>query len=125
MENEWEAFIIGVESYDDLKTYDTLAIFRTGVIGTVAEGHKMTGADSIYRLVECGNAMSGIPDPALWMRETQAKLDAAREALREAVNAMERMDAALLKTTDSPKECEKGEVTRCRAALALLTPKGA
>lgn len=39
-------------------------------------------------------------------------------ALKETVPAMERMDAMLLKITHSPKECEKGEIVRARAAIA-------
>lgn len=40
------------------------------------------------------------------------------DALRDSVSAMERMDARLLTLTNSPKECEKGEIVRGREALA-------
>jgi len=39
-------------------------------------------------------------------------------ALEESLAAMERMDALLLKLTDSPHDCDKGEITRARAAIA-------
>lgn len=40
------------------------------------------------------------------------------EALEESLAAMERMDALLLKLTESPKECEKGEIVRARSVIA-------
>lgn len=39
-------------------------------------------------------------------------------ALKESLEAMERMDALLLKLTNSPKDCEKGEIERARQALS-------
>lgn len=45
------------------------------------------------------------------------------EALQASVSAMRRMDARLLKLTNSPKECEKGEIVRAESAIAKATGK--
>ncbi len=53
--------------------------------------------------------------------EANARLIAAApdllDALTESLAAMIRMDALLLKITGSPSDCEKGEITRVRAAI--------
>lgn len=46
--------------------------------------------------------------------------DAMREALEESVNAMRRMDRKLLELTNSPLECEKGEIARSESILARI-----
>ena len=48
-----------------------------------------------------------------------ANAPALYAALEEALAAMGRMDTRLLRLTGSPNECEKGEIVRARAALAL------
>ena len=40
------------------------------------------------------------------------------DALENSVSAMNRMDALLLKLTNSPYECEKGEIARAKSAIA-------
>lgn len=57
--------------------------------------------------------------------EANARLiSAAPELLKsliESLAAMERMDTLLLELTDSPKECEKGEIIRARAVIEKAT----
>lgn len=51
------------------------------------------------------------------LAESVSREQAFRNSLRECVAALERMDARLLRLTDSPKEYELGEIVRARRLL--------
>lgn len=56
-------------------------------------------------------------------RQRRARSTACR-VLEECARTIESLDARLLKLTNSPRECERGEIERARAALAMLSGAG-